>query len=190
MHASSPALRWYCRSPRGGVPVDVAIPSLSKQGRLLADTDGRATGRFRAKGLKLWAPGGAPVLAYDVGCRIAGRHCYRAYRFPYSRSTEQNLSQRQTGVYAFVAYLSMRGCLSAEDVSVQTMQDAVRLVGEAEALGVNMIRTGTVSSERAYRAPCRRARYPALGGRFRYGKASVLPTVRHWPKAQRMMTER
>ena len=123
--------------PEGGVPVDVAIPSLKSKVALTTDTDGRATGRFRAKGLKLWAPG-APVL-YDVV--VASPADTVTERIGFRTLGVDGTKILVNGRPEFMRSISFHEEIPQRRGRACTMQDAVQLVGEAEALGVNMIRT-------------------------------------------------
>ncbi|MDE5894650.1 MAG: glycoside hydrolase family 2, partial [Muribaculum intestinale] len=123
--------------PEGGVPVDVAIPSLKSKVTLTTDDDGRATGRFRAKGLKLWAPG-APVL-YDVV--VASPADTVTERIGFRTLGVDGTKILVNGRPEFMRSISFHEEIPQRRGRACTMQDAVQLVGEAEALGVNMIRT-------------------------------------------------
>ena len=146
--------------PEGGVPVDVAIPSLKKQGRAYYRYRRPGNRPISRKGLKLWAPG-APVL-YDVV--VASPADTVTERIGFRTLGVDGTKILVNGRPEFMRSISFHEEIPQRRGRACTMQDAVQLVGEAEALGVNMIRTAHYPPERAYRAPCRRARYPALGG--------------------------
>lgn len=170
--------------PEGGVPVDVAIPSLKSKVTLTTDADGRATGRFRAKGLKLWAPG-APVL-YDVV--VASPADTVTERIGFRTLGVDGTKILVNGRPEFMRSISFHEEIPQRRGRACTMQDAVQLVGEAEALGVNMIRTAHYpQNEHIVRLAEERGillweEIPVWQGISFTGTATLA-------KAQRMMTE-
>lgn len=124
-------------NPEEGVSVEVAVPALKESVRLTTDKSGRASGSFRVKNLKLWAPGD-PSL-YDVVVRTP------------SDTVTERIGFRTLGVDGTKILFNgkpefMRSVSFHEEIPQRmgracSVQDAEQLVNEAEALGVNMVRT-------------------------------------------------
>ena len=123
--------------PVAGVPVEVSVPALKSGVTLVSDAEGVAKGTFRAKNLKLWAPGD-PVL-YDVIVAMPGDTVNERIGF-------RTLGVDGTNILVNGKPQFMRSVSFHEEIPQRmgracTIQDARQLIDEAEALGVNMVRT-------------------------------------------------
>ena len=122
--------------PLAGEAVEVAIPELKRCVRLTTEAGGEAAAAFAAKGLRRWSPE-CPKL-YDVEVRTAADTVRERIGF-------RNIAVDGTRILLNGEPVFMR-CVSFHEEIPQRMgrayseADAVMLLDEAKALGVNMIR--------------------------------------------------
>ena len=123
-------------APLAGEAVEVAIPELKRCVRLTTEAGGEAAAVFAAKGLRRWSPE-CPKL-YDVEVRTAADTVRERIGF-------RNIAVDGTRILLNGEPVFMR-CVSFHEEIPQRMgrayseADAVMLLDEAKALGVNMIR--------------------------------------------------
>lgn len=121
---------------RAGVPVTVRVAGLGKAVKLVTDASGRASGSFRAAGLRRWSPE-EPVLYRVEIATAADTVCDRiGFRNIEARGTKIMLNGKET----FLRSVSFHEEIPQRKGRACTEADAEALLGEAKALGVNMVR--------------------------------------------------
>lgn len=122
--------------PVAGVPVSVEIPELKQSFEGVTDREGRVRGTIRSKAIRRWAPG-EPKL-YDVTLR-GGDDTVRE-QIGFRNITTDGTRILINGRPQFMRSVSFHEEIPQRRGRAFSEADARVLLGEAEALGVNMVR--------------------------------------------------